>query len=148
MKGFDFNKYVELVCKKSELGGSEETLSPLAGEKNVNLKFLSFAKDHELKISVKSEPMSFFETDVEAYIRRNGLLYPVSDLAPNTFYVYQNGDISQYSNSTLIFPMEDIKTNVKYIFNTTLENSTNTPELYGVHPKSSKVYSDEDNAYN
>ena len=149
MKGFDFNKYVELVCEKTELGYDEEEqkLSPLAGEKNVNLKFLSFAKDHELKISVKSEPMSFFETDVEAYIKRNGLLYPVSDLAPNIFYVYQNGDISQYSNSTLLFPNNEISTSLKNVFDE-LKDSINNPTLVGAHPKSSQIYEPEDAAYN
>lgn len=149
MKGFDFNNYVELVCKKPELGydEKEQKLSPLAEEKNVNLKFLSFAKDHELKISVKSEPMSFFETDVEAYIKRNGLLYPVSDLAPNVFYVYQNGDINQYSNSTLIFPNNEISTNLKSVFDD-LKDAVNNPTLVGAHPKSSQIYEPEDAAYN
>jgi hypothetical protein len=32
--------------------------------------------------------MSFFGTDIEAYIRKNGMLYPVNDMAPNNFYVY------------------------------------------------------------
>jgi hypothetical protein len=111
-------------------------LPELKFEKNITLKFLSFAKDHELKISVKSEPMSFFETDVEAYIKRNGLLYPVSDLAPNIFYVYQNGDINQYSNSTLIFPNNEISTNLKSVFND-LKDAVNNPTLVGAHPKSS-----------
>ena len=31
---------------------------------------LSVAKDHELKIVVNSEPMSFFESQTEAYILR------------------------------------------------------------------------------
>jgi len=32
--------------------------------------------------------MSFFDVEIDAYIRKNGTLIPVFDLAPNCFYVY------------------------------------------------------------
>lgn len=140
MKGYDFQEYLKAI----NIPDCPDTFK---NENNVTLHFLDYAKDHELKILVNSEPMSFFDVEVDAYIKRNGLLYPVSDLAPNTFYVYQNGTIGEYSNSTLVFQVDDITTNLKYVFSDYVSQDA-TPKLTGVYTKKSTVFTDEDNAYN
>ena len=139
MSSLDFNEYIGDV---SEHGFPENFLK----EPNVILKFIDYAKSHELKIVVNSQPMSFFDVEIDAYIRKNGILIPVFDLAPNCFYVYQNGELNQFSNSVLTFNVDNITKDLKYIFSNYTESEK--PELQGVHFKQSTEYSDEDEAYN
>ena len=143
MKHMDFNDYVSTVCTNATKVCGDD-LSNFKQESNVTLNLLSVAKDHELKIVVNSEPMTFFETQVEAYIQKNGLLKPISDLAPNNFYVYQNDGLNIYTSGTLTFNIDDIKTNLRYVFETSEENVN----LKGIKLRTTYVLTPFEKAYN
>ena len=138
LRGVNFKDYRETIL-------GHEDLKANLSLKNVSLKLLSFANDHELKILVKSQPMSFFNNEVEAYIKRFGMLYPVNDLSPNNFYIYQNGELIQYSNGTLIFSETDVKESLKHIFKDYVKES---PTLGGTKRKTSIIIDDVDLGYN
>lgn len=114
-----------------------------AGDKNITLKLLRYAKNHELKIQVKSQPLSFLNTDVDAYVMRNGVLTPSKNLA-NNFYIYQNGELQQYANKLLTFPLADVATNLQYLIGST----EYAYKLKGVDVRVSYHETDEDKAYN
>ena len=114
-----------------------------AGDKNVTLKLLEYAKNHEVKIQVKSQPLSFLNTDVNAYIMRNGILIPSKNLA-NNFYIYQNGELQQYANKLLTFPLADVSTNLQYL----IGSAEYAYKLQGADVKVSYYETDEDKAYN
>lgn len=143
MKHMDFNDYVSKICTNTAKVCGDD-LSNFGQESNVTLKLLSVAKDHELKIVVNSEPMTFFETQVEAYMQKNGLLKPISDLAPNNFYVYQNNELNIYTSGTLTFNIDDIKANLRYIFETSEENVN----LRGIKLRTTYALTSFEKAYN
>lgn len=133
IKGFKFSEL---------LSGFKEGKAE-AGSKNITLKLLSYAKNHELKIQVKSQPMSFLETNVDAYIMRNGMLIPSKNLT-NNFYIYQNGKLQQFANKQLVFPTSEVTENLQYLLN----DNTYQYQLDGARVKISYQKSDFDNAYN
>lgn len=114
-----------------------------AGVNNITLKLLEYAKNHEVKIQVKSQPLSFLNTDVNAYIMRNGILIPSKNLA-NNFYIYQNGELQQYANKLLTFPLSDVTTNLQYLIGST----EHAYKLQGADVKVSYHETDFDKAYN
>ena len=114
-----------------------------AGNKNITLKLLEYAKNHEVKIQVKSQPLSFLNNDVDAYIMRNGVLTPSKNLA-NNFYIYQNGGLQQYANKLLTFPLADVATNLQYLIGST----EYAYKLQGADVRVSYHETDEDKAYN
>lgn len=90
------------------------------GDTNITLKLLDFAKSHDLKIKVKNKPLSMFNNSAKAYISRNGILYPSSLLTDN-FYIYQDGQLNQYSNKVLNFNIQEVSNNLTYLLG---QNST------------------------
>ena len=138
LRNIDFNDYKKQVITKIDNGLNAE-------DKNVKLRLLSFANDHELKIQVKSQPMSFFDIEVEAYIKRFGLLYPIDDLSPNNFYVYQEDGLQQYQSGTLTFSRNTVNDIVSHIFKM---SSKDEPLLLGIRRPEIDIITPEILGYN
>ena len=146
MRGVKFTEYLQAVKDNLPKSSDELNESP-----NIKLRFISSAINNELQITIKSIPMSFTEETVDAYILKNGALFPSYNLANNTFYIYLNDELQTYQNKKYSFNIKDVVQNLKYLFPNSGVNefiNNDEPKLNGVVPEENKHLTEFQKTYN
>ena len=148
MRGLNFNSYVKEIKALKEFNTNDPKILEFINSKNVELYFIDSAINNTLQLTIKGKPFPLVNADVEAYILVNGELVPAYNLADNTFYIYQNGELEIYQNSLLQFNIEEVNKNLRYILsNSDIKNAKNI-RLEGINPPPIKTYDEYQKAYN
>ena len=142
IKGVSFNEYSGEIMNRLYEDNNNYTINT----KNITLKFLNYAHNSQLQVNVNSEPMSFLNTDAEAYLLKNGALIGTQELG-NQFYIWQNNQLEVIQNKILQFDAKEVISNLRYILGESID-TTKATSLKGAYLKQTTEYDDYESAYN
>ena len=142
LKGYSFNEYSNIIINNLKADNTQCDINT----KNVTLKFLNYAHNSQLQVNVNSEPMSFLNTDSDAYLLKNGALIGTQELG-SQFYIWQNNQLEVMQNKVLQFNANEVISNLRYLLEKSID-TTKTTYLNGAYLKQTTEYDDYENAYN
>lgn len=109
MAGFDFNYYVYLTLKNLD-----EKLEKIPNYNNVNITYVSSAKQTQLQVEQQVNPIAGIGGIKSYYKKGTQLIGLDNQLNANTFYVLQNNELVRYTDGQpYVFQEEDFKFDLK-----------------------------------